>query len=276
MSTTASATFTALYIPELHEAYQQKASKLRNACRLKTGVIGSTCVFPKGATGAAGLKTRHGNVPLMNAVHSQVTATLSDYYAADYVDSLDALKSNIDDMKFTANTGAYALGRKIDNLLITVLDSGAGTADTASSLGLTKGRILGAFEALNAADVPGDGRFCLVGAHQWNELLNLEEFASSLYAGDKYAWLKGTEARIWLGTTFMFHSGLPLASGVRKCFMYHQDAIGLAEGQNIKAYTDWVPEKAAYLIDNVLSAGAVAIDGNGIYEIECDDDEAIS
>lgn len=275
MSIDISDAFIAKYIAEVHEAYQQMGSKLRNAVRLKTGIVGSTCIFQKAGKGTAGKKTRHGNVPLMNAEHSSVTATLEDWYGADYVDKLDELKTNIDERMIVANAGAYALGRKVDDLIITVLDSGATTTDSTATLGLTKGRILSAFEALNGYDVPDDGkRFALVGPHQWNELLNLTEFKSADYVGNEFPWLKGSDAKRWLNCTWMLHTGLPLAAGVRKCFIYHQSSVGLAEGQDLKAYIDWVPEKAAHLIDHMISAGAVAIDGQGIVEIQCDDDEA--
>jgi len=277
MSADVSDAFIAKYIAEVHEAYQQKGSKLRNAVRLKTGVQGSTCVFQVAGKGSAGLKTRHGNVPLMNVLHSTATATLEDWYAADYVDKLDELKTNIDERMVQTNAGAFALGRKVDSLITTVLDSGAGTTDTVATLGLTKGRIMTAFQTLNAADVPDDGnRFAVVGPHQWNELLNLAEFKSSDYVGDMYPWLKGTESRRWLGINWMMHSGLPNASNVTKCFIWHQQAVGLAEGADLTLHIDWVPEKAAHLVDHMISAGAVTIDANGIYEIQCDDLEAIS
>jgi hypothetical protein len=275
MSIDISDAFTVQYLADVKEAYQQTGSKLRSAVRLKTGVVGATCVFQKAGKGVAGKKTRHGNVPLMNADHSSVTATLEDWYGADYVDKLDELKTNIDERMVVANAGAYALGRKVDDLIITVLDSGAGTTDTAATLGLTKARILAGVEKLNADDVPDDGnRFAVLGAHQWNEMLNLTEFKSADFAGTKYPWLKGTEARMWLGITWLFHSGLPLSGGTRKCFLYHKTAIGLAEAQDLKLYTDWVPEKAAYLFDHMISAGAVAIDGTGIYEWQCNDVKA--
>lgn len=277
MSTSITSAFVAEYLAEVHEAYQQMGSKLRNAVRLQTGITGSTAIFQKVGKGTAGKKTRHGNVPLMNADHTTVTATLEDWYGADYVDKLDVLKTKNDERMTISHAGAYALGRKVDELIITVLDSGAGTTDSASSLGLTKGRILTAFETLNGNNVPDDGnRFALVGAHQWNELLNLAEFKSSDYSGDMMPWMKGATVKRWLGINWMLHTGLPLSSGVRKCFMFHKSAVGLAEGSDLKLFVDWVPEKAAHLVDHMISAGAVAIDGDGIYEIDCDDDEAIS
>jgi hypothetical protein len=276
MSTSISNSFVAQYMADVHEAYQQRGSKLRGTVRLKTGVTGATAVFQKNGKGAAGKKTRHGNVPLMNVEHSTVTATLEDWYGADYVDHLDELKTNTDERLVVANAGAYALGRKVDELLVGKLAQASNAVAEASS-GLTKAKVLEAFAMLNGKDVPDDGnRFAVVGAHQWNELLDISEFKSADFAGDRYPWLKGTESRTWLGITWMFHTGLPLSGGTRKCFLYHRSALGLAEGQDVKVFTDWVPEKAAHLVDHLLSAGAVLIDDDGVVEIDCDDDAALA
>lgn len=276
MSTTVSNAFVSQYVEMVHQAYQAQGSKMRQTVRLQTEMEGSKCVFQKVGKGAAGKKTRHGNVPLMNLNHSNVSCTLSDWYAAEYIDKLDELKDKSDEKQVAANAGAWALGRKIDELIITKLE-GATNVVAESATGLTKDKILQAFGTLNANDVPDDGhRFAVVGPHQWNELLNIQEFKSSDYAGEQYAWLKGTESRTWLGITWMFHTGLPLdEAGMRKCYIYHRNAAGLAEGQKVQAFVDWVPEKAAHLVDHMLSAGACLIDPDGVVQIQCDDDAAI-
>ncbi|XXJ21519.1 phage capsid protein [Desulfovibrio caledoniensis] len=276
MSTTVSNAFVSQYVEMVHQAYQAQGSKMRQTVRLQTEVEGSKCVFQKVGKGAAGKKTRHGNVPLMNLNHSNVSCTLSDWYAAEYIDKLDELKDKSDEKQVAANAGAWALGRKIDELIITKLE-GATNVVAEAATGLTKDKILQAFGTLNANDVPDDGhRFAVVGPHQWNELLNIQEFKSSDYAGEQYAWLKGTESRTWLGITWMFHTGLPLdEAGMRKCYIYHRNAAGLAEGQKVQAFVDWVPEKAAHLVDHMLSAGACLIDPDGVVQIQCDDDAAI-
>lgn len=276
MSTTVSNAFVTQYVEMVHQAYQAQGSKMRQTVRLQTEVEGSKCVFQKIGKGAAGKKTRHGNVPLMNLNHSNVSCTLSDWYAAEYIDKLDELKDKSDEKQVAANAGAWALGRKIDELIITKLE-GATNVVAEAATGLTKDKILQAFGTLNANDVPDDGhRFAVVGPHQWNELLNIQEFKSSDYAGEQYAWLKGTESRTWLGITWMFHTGLPLdEAGTRMCYIYHRNAAGLAEGQKVQAFVDWVPEKAAHLVDHMLSAGACLIDPDGVVQIQCDDDAAI-
>ena len=265
--------FVNQYVQEVHAAYQQRGSKLRNCVRLQTGVVGGTAVFQKNGKGSAGRKTRHGNVPVMNVDHSSVSCGLEDWYGADYVDRLDELKVKQDERAVVANAGAWALGRKIDELLLARMAE-TGNAIAVGTTGLTKDKILEAFARLNSADVPDDGqRFAAVGARQWNELLDISEFKSADYAGDRFPWLQGAESRTWLGITWLFHSGLPLAGGARTCFVWHRSAMGLAEAQDIKCHIDWVPEKAAHLVDHMLSAGACLIDAEGVVSVACQDEE---
>lgn len=220
MSTTISNSFVTEYADMVHLAYQAQGSKMRQTVRLQTRVEGSKCVFQKVGKGTAGKKARNGNVPLMNLNHSTVSCTLSDWYAAEYIDRLDELKDKNDEKQVAANAGAWALGRKIDELIIGKLDGATNVVLEATS-GLTKDKILQAFGTLNANDVPDDGqRFAVVGPHQWNELLNIQEFKSSDYSGEQFPWLKGTESRTWLGITWMFHTGLPITDGTRLFRLY--------------------------------------------------------
>src|SRR5690606_7591612 len=125
---------------------------------------------------------------------------------------------NHNERDVVANAGAYALGRKTDELIIdqlgTVANYALGEAD-----GLTKAKVLAAFEMLGGADVPDDGeRTAVVGWKQWSELLGIPEFADADYVGtDELPW-RGTQAKKWLGALWMPHSGLPVAGGVRSCF----------------------------------------------------------
>ncbi|GAB7024704.1 phage capsid protein [Salidesulfovibrio brasiliensis] len=269
MSFSVDQAFIKQYGAEVHTAYQQKQAKLRKTVRLKTSVKGSEYIFQRSGKGKAGKKTRHGNVPLMNVDHSHVTAVLEDLYAGDYVDKLDTIKTNIDERGVLANAGAYAMGRKIDDLIITKLDGATEVIPSGDAV-LTKAKVLQGFGTLNANDVPDDGeRYALVGAEQYNNLLEIEEFKNADYAGDALPWLKGAQARKWLNITWIMHTGLPLVGGVRKCFLYHKSAAGLAEGLGITPDINWIAEKAAHFVNHMMSAGAVLIDPEGVVEIEC-------
>jgi hypothetical protein len=274
--TSVSESFIKLFESEVKLAYQQMASKCRQCVRLKSGVTGSTVQFPKLAKGIAQQKARHGEVPLMNAVHTYATATLGDWYAPDYVDKLDELKTNSDERGVLTQTGAMALGRKVDNIIFTAARLSLASAQRIqTSGGLTKAKAQNAFKILNDKDVPDDGqRYAFVGPQQWNNLLDITEFASSDFIGPgSMPWTAGTQAKKWLNTVWAMHTGLPTDStdATRYCLMWHKTAIGMGEGIGVTSMIDWVPERAAYLIDNMVSSGAVAIDGEGIVQIDCND-----
>ncbi|MGG5820505.1 phage capsid protein [Falsiroseomonas sp. HW251] len=264
------AVFTTQFQSEVKEAYQRQGSKLRPTVRSKTGVTGTSTHFPKVGKGTAAAKTRNGTVPVMNLEHAQVECILQDYYAGDWVDRLDELKTDIDERSVIANAGAYALGRKTDELIIAAFDSGTkeaiGTASgTTDSDGLTKAKVLLAFEMLGAADVPDDGnRFAVVGWKQWSQLLQIDEFASSDYVGaDELPW-RGTQAKRWLGALWMPHSGLTKSGSLRYCYFYHKTALGHAAAAEVQTDVTWHGDRAAHFVANMMSQGAVLVDDTGV------------
>ncbi len=271
MATSITQAFVKQFESEVFESYQRMGSKLRSTVRSKSGVIGSSTTFQKVGKGIAATKSRHGNVPVMNLDHSAIEVTLADYYAGDWVDKLDELKVNIDERQVIANAGAYALGRKSDELIIAALN--ASTNDIAhGSTGMTMEKIEEALELLGAQDVPDDGeRTAVVGWKQWSELLGLKEFASADYVGTDQLPFVSTQAKRWLGTLWIPHSGLPIDTGVRNCFWYHKSAIGHAVGADIQTDISWHGDKAAHFVNNMMSQGAGLIEGNGVVVIKCDE-----
>ncbi|MDA0989741.1 MAG: phage capsid protein [Verrucomicrobia bacterium] len=279
MSDSISTAFIKQYEGDVHVAYQRQGAKMRNSCRVSTGVVGSTDTFQVVGKGLAATKTRHGKVPVMNLVHTNVEATLSDYYAGEWCDKLDSLKHNHDERKIAAQSGAYACGRKVDDLINTAVRAslGSGQKVAVGTTGLTKAKILAAMEIMGDGDVPDDGeRYFFVGVHQWMELLNLSEFSNADYVGDRKPWLGGTDARVWMNATWVMHTGLDVTSGTRFCLGWHKSAVGWSEGQDIKADITWQGDYAAHFINHNFSGGSVRIDDLGVVEIACDDDAAIS
>ncbi|MEI6984969.1 MAG: phage capsid protein [Rhodospirillaceae bacterium] len=269
MSTSVVNAFTKQFEREVHDAYQRMGSKLRATVRSKNNVIGASTVFQKVGKGTASTKARHGAVPVMNIDHTPIECTLADYYAGDWVDQFDELKTNIDERSVVANAGAYALGRKTDDLIITALDQNTNYALDGSD-GLTKAKVLAAFELLGAADVPDDGqRFAIIGWKQWSQLLGIPEFADADYVGpDELPW-RGTQAKRWLGTLWQPHSGLIKASSIRHCHWYHKTAIGHASGSDVKSDITWHGDRAAHFVNNMMSQGAALIDSNGVVTLRC-------
>lgn len=273
MSTTLDQAFIKQFEREVHEAYQRQGSKLRNTVRTINNVQGSSAVFQKVGKGTASTKSTHGMVPVMNLDHTSVEATLQDYYAGDWVDRLEELKTNIDERQVIAAAGANALGRKTDELIIAALAAGTTNNIAEGNTGLTKTKILQAFQSFGDNDVPDDGnRFCIVGWKQWSELLALDEFVHADYVGqENLPFTTVTQAKTWLGTIFIPHSGLPVASDIRSCFWYHKSAIGHAANSDVKTDISWHGDRAAHFVNNMMSQGAVLIDDAGIIKIDCDE-----
>lgn len=278
MATTIDEAFIKQFESEVHVAYQRMGSKLRGMVRSKSNVTGESTTFQKVGKGTAGTKTRHGDVPVMNLTHSNVECSLTDYYAGDWVDKLDLLKTNIDEKQIVVNAGAYALGRKTDELIINALD----TLDTSTysdqliaegNTGLTFTKVMSAMEVLGDNDVPEDGqRFAIVGWKQWGELLAIDEFANSDFiSADKLPFEAQVQAKNWLGTYWIPHSALPVASDIRKCYWFHKTAIGHGSGADVTSDITWHGDKASHFVNNMMSQGAVLIDPYGVVEIQCDE-----
>ncbi len=270
-TTTIESSFIKHFEAEVHTAYQQQGSKLKNTVRSKNNIQGVSTTFQVIGAMTATTKTRNAQITPSNITHAPVECTLTDYYAGEWVDQLDELKVGHDERKAVALAGAYALGRKTDELIINAL-SGATQSVGSASETLTKERILSAFTLLNENDVPDDGeRYALVGPDQWNQLLSIEEFSSAKYVGEAYPMLSGSESRKWMGIVWIMHNGLPKTDNSHTCFVYHKTAVGHASGQDIKTDITWHGDYAAHFVNNMMSQGACLIDPKGVVKLECSD-----
>jgi hypothetical protein len=246
-------------------AYQRMGSKLRNTIR-STNVTGSTARFQKIGTGAASTKTRNGDVTTMELAHTNVEATMADYYAAEYIDKLDELKININERQAVAQSAAAALGRQTDALIVAAMDAGANAtqiADTSGALG--KADLLTLFETFGSADIPEDGqRYLAMSPAGFADLFNINEFASSDYVGPQnLPFAGGMTMKEFLG--FKIFSTSAVAGG--KNFAYHTTAVGIGINSDVQTEVNYVPQKVAHLATSMMSMGSVAIDDNGIYEV---------
>ncbi len=274
MSTTIDQAFIKQFEREVHEAYQRQGSKLRNTVRTISNVNGSSAIFQRVGKGTASTKSTHGMVPVMNLDHTNVEVALSDFYAGDWVDRLDELKTNIDERQVIANAGAHALGRKTDELIIDALSGASTHVITDGNIGLTKDKILTAFETFGENDVPDDGqRYCIVGWKQWSDMLAIDEFVNADYIGaDALPFATITQAKMFLGTIFIPHSGLPIdENDVRSCFYYHKTSVGHASASDVQTDISWHGDRAAHFVNNMMSQGAGLIDESGVVVINCDE-----
>jgi hypothetical protein len=265
MANTIDQAFIKQFESEVHMAYQRMGSKLRNTVR-STNVTGSTARFQVIGKGTASTKTRNGDVSTMELAHTNVEATMADYYAAEYIDKLDELKININERQAVAQSAAAALGRQTDALIVAAMDAGANSTQIADTGGaLVKADLLTLFQTFGAEDIPEDGqRYLAMSPAGFADLFNINEFASSDYVGaQSLPFAGGMTMKEFLG--FKIFSTSAVAGG--KNFAYHARAVGIGINSDVQTEVNYVPQKVAHLATSMMSMGSVVIDDDGVFEV---------
>ena len=274
--------FVTLFDAEVKQAYQGESSLL-NCVRLRQGVQGNTYKFPKLGKGSATARIPQTDVTPLNVTYSQVTASMSDYNAAEYSDIFHQSKVNFDERQELVQVVSKAIGRRMDQLIIDGLDAASSpstvaktvvTSGSAAASNLNVGKLIAAKKALDAKNVPFDDRHIVVHANNLSGLLGDERAISGDFATVK-ALVSG-EINTFLGFRFYIlgdrdEGGLPLSTNDRTCYAFHRSSMGMAVNMNQKTEINYVPEKTSFLVNSMFSAGAVAIDDEGIVKITCDE-----
>lgn len=289
MSTTIDESFVRAYEREVHDVFQRMGSFIRPTVRTKTSVVGKSTTFQKIGKGTATTKARHGNITPMNQTHTAIECTLEDFYAGDWADKLDEAKVNIDERDAIARGGAWALGRKVDDQIVTKMNASSTTGSTWGTDKTTKIRnaLVLASKKLDANDVPNDGqRYGLLTPTGWSLASVVEEFSSADYVGP--AGLPLTAGAPMMGMfkrfqniLYQVHSGLPgEGTATAKQFVYHKSAVGYASGAHamnaaennaVAADITWHGDRAAHFVNHMMSGGACVIDSTGVVEDTLDD-----
>lgn len=277
MSVSLSNAFVTLFDAEVKQAYQGKA-QLVGAVRARRGVEGSTVKFPKVGRGVATARVSQTDVTPLNVGFSNVTLTLSDWNAAEYSDIFSQAKVNFDERQELVQVVADAMGRRQDQLILDALVASGTSLTVANSIGgatsnLNVAKLREAKRLLDKGNVPFEGRHLIVHANGISSLLSETAVTSSDFNTVK-ALVQG-EINTFLG--FQFHvlgdrseGGLAIDSSLdRTCFAFHSSSIGYGEGIGMRTEINYIPEKTSWLVNEVFSAGATAIDAEGIVSLTC-------
>jgi hypothetical protein len=287
MSTSITTAFIRDYEARVHDVFQREGSRLLPTVRHKRNVIGSSTTFQVVGKGVATTKARHGTITPMNQAHTAPQATLADFYAGDWSDKLDEAKINIDERQVIARGGAWALGRKVDDQIITVLTGTTQTTITwtITSAAAIRNAMLLMAQALFANDVPDDGRnYGALTTKQWAFAETVQQFTRADWVGMPSVLKSAPPMRRfkeWIGIKWLTHTGLPnVGAANAEPFVWNQQAIGYASAksagnvagrQAIMADITWHGDRAAHFINHLMSGGGVLIDDTGVIQGDVDD-----
>ena len=252
MSNQITTAFVEQYSSNIQMLSQQKGSLLRDKVRLET-VVGKNAFFDQVGSVTATVRTsRHSDTPQVDTPHSRRRVSLVDYEFADLIDDLDKVKMLADPTSSYAMAAAFAMGRAMDDA---VISAATGTAFTGvaggTSTALPAGQIIAesgtgrftiaklrtAKQILDLADVdPSLPRYVVVGPKQITDLLGTTEVTSSDFNTVKA--LASGDINSFLGFNFVVSNRLAVGTNIRDCIAFVNDGIALAVGKDVTARID--------------------------------------
>ncbi len=264
---------------------QQRGSKFRGAVMEDSyhGKSGAA-VNQIGAVNAQLRTTRHADTPLIETPHDRRWVYPSDYEWADLIDDADKLRTIADPTSPYAINGAMAMGRSIDDVIITAATGTSKTGEDGStsttfpaaqtagttSGGLTVAKLREAMQLLIAAEVDVDNEplFCAIGAQQHDDLLG-ETQAVSLDYTNRPVLVDG-RIRAFMGFNFIDSQRLALSGTDRTAICWAKSGIHLGVWNDINVQiSDRADKSYSTQVYVSGSFGATRVEEKKVVAITC-------
>lgn len=238
------------YKSTVESLLQQRGSKFR-MCVMEDSYHGKSgkAVNQIGPVTAQKRTTRHADTPLIETPQDARWVYPEDYEWADLIDDQDKLRVIADPTSPYAINGAMAMGRAIDDAIITALTGTAKTGEdgatstifpasqTAATTagGLTIAKLREAMQMLIAAEVDVDNEelYCAIGAQQHDDLLG-ETQAVSLDYTNKPVLMDG-RIKAFMGYNFLDSQRLALSGTDRTVVCWAKSGMHLGIWNDITA-----------------------------------------
>ena len=283
MSSQITTAFVQQYSNNVQMLSQQKGSLLRNAVDSET-IVGKNAFFEQvGQATAQKRVSRHSDTPQIDTPHARRRVSMVDYEYADLIDKQDQVRTLIDPTSSYAQAAAFALGRAMDDEIISAVSGNAFSGETGSTTvalpsaqkitesgtdGLTIAKLRSAKEKFDSASVdPSIPRYIVVGPKQISDLLGTTQVTSSDFNTVKA--LANGEITSFLGFNFITSNRLSIASNKRLCLAFAMDGIKLALGQDIMTRIDERSDKGyATQVYVCMTMGASRMEEEKVVTIE--------
>ena len=283
MSSQITTAFVQQYSNNVQMLSQQKGSLLRNSVDAET-IVGKHAFFEQvGSAVAQKRVSRHSDTPQIDTPHARRRVSMVDYEYADLIDKQDQVRTLIDPTSSYAQAAAFALGRAMDDEIISAVSGTAFSGETGSTSvvlpsaqkitesgtdGMTIAKLREAKEKFDSASVdPSIPRYIVVGPKQISDLLGTTQVTSSDFNTIKA--LANGEINSFLGFNFITSNRLSIASSKRLCLAFAMDGIKLALGQDIMTRIDERSDKGyATQVYVCMTMGATRMEEEKVVTIQ--------
>jgi hypothetical protein len=285
MSTQITTAFSQQFSTNVQLLSQQRGSILRGGVS-EESVTGEKAFFDQvGAAAAVKRTSRHGDTPIVETPHSRRMVTMDSYEWADLIDDADKVRMLIDPTSTYAQAAAAAMGRAMDDAIITAATGSSKTGKTGStstamlsdnqiangSADLTVAKLIQAKKILDNGSVdPSIPRHIAVGPDQIEALLNTTSVTSSDFNTVK-ALVQG-EVNTFMGFQFHMSTRLGKSGNIRTCFAWAEDGIKLAVGKDVMSRIDERSDKSySTQVYYCATFGATRMEEAKVVQIDCDE-----
>ena len=221
---------------EMIAGFEVNQSLVRDSVTTETVIKGNQAEFLVVDSGGAAATTRgvNGMIAARGDNNTQTTVTLVEWHDLARKTGFNIFASQGNQREIMQKTTMSVINRKIDEDIITELNTATVNTGTASTASLNLS--LKAKTILQNNKVPWDRNVTALITPAYDAYLQqIEAYASSDYvdlkplpSGDN-AWSDKPKARRWLDVNWIVHPSLPgVGTSAEKCFMYHKSAVGHA------------------------------------------------
>ena len=227
------------YRDEFIAAFEARATLLRETVTTDSVIKGNQAVFLVAGSGGETAKTRGANglIPARNDDNTQNTVTLGEWHDLVRKTGFNIFASQGNQRAIMQMTSMGVMNRKIDDQIITILNTGTVTVGAASATPTVSlfqnGRV-----KLSNASVPWDSNISftcqpsyLAFLEQAPEFSNAQYVEVKPYSGSDMnpSWRDKPMAYRWRNCLIIEHPNLPgKATASEKSFLYHKTALGHA------------------------------------------------
>lgn len=272
--------FQTQYRQEFVAAFAQRQSLLRDTVTTEAVIKGNTATFLVAGSGSSIAVSRgiNGLIPARNNDLTQSSATLQEWHDIIKMTNFNIFASQGNQRQIMQDETMGTINRKIDDNIITTLNTGTvtiGSSSTLPSVSLFQnGRV-----KLSNASVPWDSNITLLCQpaflaylEQTDEFTNAEYVNIRPYAGQEPSWRDKPMAYRWRNALIVEHPNLPSkGTSSEKSFLYHKTAIGHAADVGGMDNAVGYNEEQAYSFARVsLNMGSVLLQNSGVVVITAD------
>ena len=272
--------FQTQYRREFIYGFEDRQSILRATTVQEAVIKGNIATFLVADSGSATATTRgvSGLITARADNNTQTSCTLSEWNDLVRKTNFNIFASQGDQRRLMQETTMAVLNRKMDDIVIDVLDTATNDTGTAAPASLDMVVFARTILGNNFVDLMDeDNIFAVISPGFEGYMLQTPEFASADYVEVKPFSGPARRFRRWMGVNWMVHPRLTNSVGdagtgtSEQCFMYHRNAIGCAvDTGGLDAAVGYDEEQAYSYARTSIFMGAALLQNAGVVMMKHD------